>query len=750
MLHVKSPKLCICGNQQANSTLFTGQLVENHQLCYGSTALLEIQPSPTENPPASMPPTFSKYALKQEVADSIRSYQWELALPGLSQQNYIICAPTGTGKTLVAGLIISEHLQQSENRGRVLFIVNKVPLARQQKGALENMIHGAHIEEVTGEVAQRRKEVLGHLSPTPGEEQERSIPDLGADIIVSTAGCFFNKLKTQQVEMSDVTLIIIDECHHTHKNTDYAKIMEIYLREKRKGNTSKLPQVVGLTASPGAGDGSNPSFTSVLNHLISLCAHMDADGGIKVVTRHMADLDMHTNKPTSTLAVVSGRKENEPLIAVTCEIMSHLEKMLKLNCTHCKWSQQYHGNWIPQKKIEYMRTVTDSTRDVSVSSRDKVSTCDLLRCLSKALAVYMDLTYEDAIEVLEEFNVATGENATLIEKQLAETMHQLKTKLATFPRVENPLLTGLEQILVQQFSKKPDSMAILFVETKKQATGLQRWVQSKPTLSNIHSQVVTGQTRDTGLKMTKAEQEQAIRGFRESKHNLLITTSVLEEGIDVPACNLVVRYQTVSSEIAQVQAKGRARATSSQTFTVISTGSNKKYQELLNDEKLELVEKVLKFFPFGEVLRKNLAKRQEEILNSTTAQEQCAALHREQHSAYEVELMCRKCKTFACNGSDVHTFHSTLQNVVTDPEFRKRISIRDHHSPTEVPHGMSRTHKISCASCGQDWGVMGRWWKDKRTLPVLKCTNFLFQINKQLPQSYKKWSQVPFTISPAS
>ena len=164
MLHVKPPKLCICGNQQANSTLFTGQLVENHQLCYGSTALLEIQPSPTENPAAST--TFSKYALKQEVADSIRSYQWELALPGLSQQNYIICATTGTGKTLVAGLIISEHLQQSENRGRVLFIVNKVPLARQQKGALENMIHGANIEEVTGEVAQRRKEVLGHLSPT--------------------------------------------------------------------------------------------------------------------------------------------------------------------------------------------------------------------------------------------------------------------------------------------------------------------------------------------------------------------------------------------------------------------------------------------------------------------------------------------------------------------------------------------------------------------------------------------------------
>ena len=713
---------------------------EINETCSSLIGPLDIHPSPTQKPAV---PTFSKYALKQEVADSIRSYQWELALPGLSQQNYIICAPTGTGKTLVAGLIISEHLQQCQHRGRVLFIVNKVPLARQQKGALESMIHGAHIEEVTGEVAQSRKAVLGHLSPTTVEKHERRISDLGADIVVSTAGCFFNKLKTQQIEMSDVTLIIIDECHHTHKNTDYAKIMEIYLQKKRKGNESKLPQVVGLTASPGAGEGSNPSLISVRNHLISLCAHMDAVGGIKVVTRNVADLDTHTNKPTSTLAVVNGRDENEPLIALTCQIMSHLEKMLQLECTHCKWSQQYHGNWIPQKETEYLRTVTDS-------ARDKISTCDLLKCLSKAMAVYMDLTYEDMLEVLEEFSVAKGENATWTERKLAETMHQLKTKSATFPRVENPLLTGLEKILVQQFSQKPDSIAILFVETKKQATGLQRWVCSTPTLSNIRSQVVTGQTRDTGLKMTKAEQEKAIQGFRDSKHNLLITTSVLEEGIDVPACNLVIRYQTVSNEIAQVQTKGRARATSSQTFTVISTSSNKKYQELLNEEKHALVEDALKFFPFGEALRNNLAKRQEEILKSTAAQEQHAALHREQHSAYEAELICRKCKTFVCNGSDVHTFHSSQHYVVTDPEFRKRISIKDHHSPTEVPHGMSRTHKIYCASCGQDWGVMGRWWKDQRTLPVLKCTSFLFQINKLTSWSCKKWSQVPFTISQLS
>lgn len=79
--------------------IHTGK-VENPEICSSLTSLLEVD--------LPYPATLSKYALKPDVANSIRSYQWELAFPGLSGQNYIICAPTGTGKTHVAGLIISE------------------------------------------------------------------------------------------------------------------------------------------------------------------------------------------------------------------------------------------------------------------------------------------------------------------------------------------------------------------------------------------------------------------------------------------------------------------------------------------------------------------------------------------------------------------------------------------------------------------------------------------------------------------
>lgn len=59
----------------------------------------------------------------------------------------------------------------------------------------------------------------------------------------------------------DLTLIVIDECHHTQKGEVYNHIMMRYLMQKHKNRRLKkeqkkpvpLPQILGLTASPGVG-----------------------------------------------------------------------------------------------------------------------------------------------------------------------------------------------------------------------------------------------------------------------------------------------------------------------------------------------------------------------------------------------------------------------------------------------------------------------------------------------------------------
>lgn len=61
---------------------------------------------------------------------------------------------------------------------------------------------------------------------------------------------------------------MIDECHHTHKDAVYNKIMLRYLQRKLSGEQD-LPQVLGLTASPGTGGAT--SFEGAVEHILQVC-----------------------------------------------------------------------------------------------------------------------------------------------------------------------------------------------------------------------------------------------------------------------------------------------------------------------------------------------------------------------------------------------------------------------------------------------------------------------------------------------
>lgn len=87
----------------------------------------------------------------------------------------------------------------------------------------------------------------------------------------------------------------------------------------------------------------------------------------------------------------------------------------------------------------------------------------------------------------------------------------------------------------------------------------------------------------TSMLFPQNEQKETISNFRQGRLNLLISTSVAEEGLDIPQCNLVVRYGLLTNEIAQKQAVGRARATDSRYSVVAQEGGKELCREKVND-----------------------------------------------------------------------------------------------------------------------------------------------------------------------
>lgn len=93
--------------------------------------------------------------------------------------------------------------------------------------------------------------------------------------------------------------------------------------------------------------------------------------------------------------------------------------------------------------------------------------------------------------------------------------------------------------------------------------------QQDPQLSFIKCGCVIGHgtggkaTYSKETEMNFKKQERILSQFRKHEFNLLIATSVVEEGLDVPKCNFVVRFDFPKNFVSYVQSKGRARAKNS-------------------------------------------------------------------------------------------------------------------------------------------------------------------------------------------
>jgi ERCC4-related helicase len=681
---------------------------------------------------------LEKFAFLPELKRELRAYQHELAVPGLSGLNYIICAPTGSGKTMVAAHIIAEHLQQRQ-RKTVLFVVDKVHLAAQQKVAIQEWIHGVKVVEITGVGSNTSKLAVAPATSTSDIVTEQGIRkglrDGNIDVLVTTAG-YIQYVMQGDLSITNFSLMVIDECHHTNKKHPYAQIMLEYLtiKEKANGEHSNLPQVVGLTASPGAG-GAN-TVMQIRDNLIDLCAHLDAFGGICTVTKHQRDLYQFRNRATHGVINCEGRNENEDFILEIEKEMQAIENI---------FLKQQHIPHFPRASEAYRQRIAQFKQSVNVTDCDEINAMEVLRYLARGLNIYMDLDKCDAIEYLEENtkSLPKGEPMTEVQCKLQSQYCELVLRLQAIDSEPNPLLLKLEEIICTEMLDGPatnESKAIVIVETQRQARSIFQWIKHRDALKDkIVPHFVVGQGRDDG--MTKVEQVGNIKSMKVGDTNLLVATSILEEGVDIPKCNLVIRYQRVSNDIATVQVEGRARAENSTVVTIVSSQA-KKDQEYCNQQRVKLIEEAVALIPSTELLMPQLEHRQKVILSKKECMEH--QTRPQQDSASNVKIECKFCRRHLCYGSDLRIYNK-VHHLVIDPAFESQVKVCEKEMKKNQMEFI-RTHDIFCNGCNSDIGVMGIPSKrDTEKYFALARKKIQIVINGQV-RSLKNWKDLGFTV----
>jgi len=95
-----------------------------------------------------------------------------------------------------------------------------------------------------------------------------------------------------------------------------------------------------------------------------------------------------------------------------------------------------------------------------------------------------------------------------------------------------------------------------------------------------------GTTSGTEPGMKVSHQKGVLDNIREHKYNIVVATSVAEEGIDIPECELVITLNPPSNVTALVQMRGRARKSESKFIVVCnSTKEKEDLEDLLKRER---------------------------------------------------------------------------------------------------------------------------------------------------------------------
>ncbi|KLJ07015.1 hypothetical protein EMPG_17490 [Blastomyces silverae] len=500
-----------------------------------------------------------------------RAYQLEMLEASL-RENIIIAMDTGSGKTQVAILRIRHELETCAAHKLVWFLAPTVALADQQHKNISQQLS-----------AYQTRLLLG--SDNVNYWSTKKIWDdilLNIRIVVSTPQVLLDAMTHGFVTMSRVALLVFDEAHHCAENEAPNILMQKFYHEQlqRTGTTNDLPHILGLTASPITKV--DPKYLmKIEDNLNSRC---------ETPRIHREELMRHVHRPE--LCTVDFQVD----MSAGSDILQSLHRIVETIDIE-------QDPWIKRLKQQKDRRSQETLLN-AMGKRKTFSISQISKLLRQATSIHEDLGAwaADAFisEVVKRLRTKRAKQAAdllaTLEREEENFVFGTLSQLPIDPSKqywdsEPDLVSSKANLLIDLLEKEhsSDFTGIIFAQQRSTVTMLAHLISKHPRLKDlivpgafVGDAGYAGRTSTiTELHNTKT-QKGSIDDLRSGKKNLLIATSVLEEGIDVSACHLVVCFDAVNNLRSFIQRRGRARKERSK-FIMFLNGDDKSQEKKWNN-----------------------------------------------------------------------------------------------------------------------------------------------------------------------
>lgn len=470
-------------------------------------------------------------------ADSVEARDYQVKLGQIaSQQPTLLVLPTGLGKTMIALLAILRVLD-AEPTKKILVLAPTKPLVEQHGRAFEAHLEAIQVATFTGET----------------DPDARTRAWTYARIVCATPQVIENDLVRGLRDLKDVALIVYDEAHRATGNYAYVFIARRYRDAGGK-------HALGLTASPGSDIG---KIQAVLYHLglerIEIRTDKDPDVQPYI---HEVSTEWVRVPPTETLMRV-------------VKLLGRCYQRTIVGLQRLGYLSLVRGSPSKSDLLDLGRRVR--TEMGGVSTRRGAFEASSLQARALKIQHGLELAETQGLTVLYHFlarvqaeaEQAGGTRAArdfVREPEFAEALAVARQAPEPHPKVGRVV-----QLVAQRFAAG-DRRVLVFANYRETAELITAGLQN---VEGCRPHRFVGHARASGEKgLTKKGQQQVVERFRSGDLNVLVATSVAEEGLDLPETDSVVLYEPVPSGIRMIQRRGRTgRRGDGRVFVLITPGT---------------------------------------------------------------------------------------------------------------------------------------------------------------------------------